>query len=83
MMATGEPLAGIVLLLTATPIPTEYGDAMFIFFIVALGGAVWKSQEARIKRAESQVDTLTATMSEVLTVVKRLDDARSNPPRQG
>lgn len=64
------------------PMPQNYGEGLLIAFVIAVAAAYHRSQEARIKRAESQVDTVMATMSEVLTVVKRLDDAR-NASKQG
>ena len=68
---------GFLLLQTSIPMPQNYGEGLLIAFCIAVGAAYHRSQEARIKRAEAQVDTVIVTMTEVLTVVRRLEDVRN------
>ena len=80
-------MAWFVLAQTTTapfPMPQTYGEGLLIFGVVVAAGALWRSQEARIKRAEGQVDSLTTVIPEILRLVRVKEaqhDDRSNPGR--
>lgn len=79
----------LTVLLQATPpttLPTEFGQPLLIAFGAAVALAYHRSQEARVKRAEQQVDTLTGALPELLLLLrewKEVSGVRKNGPQGG
>ncbi len=87
MTATGFPLVLSLLAQTTTapfPMPQTYGEGLLIFAVFVSVSAVWRSQEARIKRAEGQVDALTSSLPELLLLMREWKEAnRGRTPSNG
>jgi hypothetical protein len=82
------PAAVALYVLAQTPVPyglpSEFGQPLLIAFCAVVAVAYHKSQEARVKRAEGQVDALTSALPELLNLMRDWKEAqreRSNPGR--
>ena len=87
MIATGFPLVSYVLLQTSTapfPMPQTYGEGLLIFSVAVAAGAAWRSVNERAKRAEHQVDSLTAALPELLLLLREWKEAQhGRAPKNG
>ena len=87
MMAMGFPLVSSVLAQTTTapvPMPQTYGEGLLIFSVAVAAGAAWRSVNERAKRAEGQVDALTAALPELLLLLREWKEAQNGrSPKSG
>ena len=70
----------IALLLQAAPsaplpMPQTYGEGFLIFALITLGGAFYRSQEARIKREQERCDACQAELRTSTSVISDLTTA--------
>lgn len=87
MTAIGFPLVSVVLAQTTTapfPMPQTYGEGFLIIALVTVSGVALRALVDRAKRAEGQVDALTASLPELLLLLREWKEANSGrAPKNG
>lgn len=78
----------IALLLQSTtaplPMPQTYGEGFLIVALCTVSGVAFKALVDRAKRAEGQVDALTASLPELLMLLREWKEAdRGRTPKSG
>ena len=64
--------------------PQTYGEGLLIFSVAVAAGAAWRSVNERAKRAEGQVDALTAALPELLLLLREWKEAQNgHSPKSG